>query len=130
MVPRGLTEDHEARIVCGMGAWLVDGPGFHVDVEVLETAARAMGEIASDQNASELAELCDGDAQAIGSDVMCEALVSFCETMSQSIDYLVDKAEDTGEGLREAAQTYREVDRAAMQQLGGDPAAAAMDEQF
>lgn len=108
----------------------MDGPGFHVDVEILETAARAMGEIAADQNASELAELCDGDAQAIGSDVMCEALVSFCETISQGIDYLVDKAEDTGEGLREAARTYREADHAAMQHLGGDPAAAAVDEHF
>ncbi|MBQ0928700.1 hypothetical protein [Saccharopolyspora endophytica] len=129
-MPRGLVEDHETWFVWCLGAWLLDGPGFHVDVEILETAARAMGEIAADQNASELAELCDGNAQTIGSDVMCEALVSFCETMSEGIDYLVDKAEDTGEGLSEAARTYREADHAAMQHLGGDPAAAAMDEHF
>lgn len=89
-----------------------------------------MGEIAADQDASGLAELCDGDAQTIGSDVMCEALVSFCETVSEGIDYLVDKTEDTGQGLSEAAQTYREADHAAMQNLGGDPAAVAMDEHF
>ena len=108
----------------------MDGQGFHVDIEVLEAASRAMGEIAAAQDAAELAELCEGDAQTVGNDVMCDALVSFCETISQGIDYLVDKTDDTGEGLREAAQTYRETDSAAMQHLAGDPAAAAMDEHF
>jgi hypothetical protein len=108
----------------------LDGRGFHVDIEVLETAAKAMREIAADQNASELSELCDGDAQTIGNDTMYEALVAFCEQMSAGVDYLVDKAEDTGEGLREAARTYREADQAAVEHLAGDPAAAAMDELF
>lgn len=108
----------------------MDGHGFRVDIDVLETAARAIGEIAADQNASELAELCDGDAQTIGNDVMNEALVSFCEQASKGIDYLMTKAENIGEGLRQAAQTYREADSAAMEHLAGDPAAAAMDEHF
>lgn len=108
----------------------MDGPGFHVDVDILETAARAMQKIAADQKAAELAELCDGDAQTVGDDALCDALVAFCEKASAGIDYLVDKADDTGEGVREAAQTYRETDRAAMGHLAGDPAAAAMDEHF
>ena len=109
----------------------MDGNGFHVDIGVLESAAKAMGEISDKQDRSELADVCDeADEQTVGSDTMYDALVSFCETTSEGIDYLVDKAEDTREGLSEVAQNYREVERAAIADLRGDPAAEAADDTF
>lgn len=109
----------------------MDGTGFHVDIGVLESAAKAMGEISDKQDRSELADLCDEeDEQTVGSDTMYDALVSFCETTSEGIDYLVDKADNTREGLVEVAQNYREVERAAVADLQGDPAAETADDSF
>lgn len=108
----------------------LDGQGFHVEIERLEAASRAMGAIADKQAASELEDLCGGDAQAVGSDVMCDALVSYCEKMSEGIDHLVDKAEDVRDGLTEAARIYREAERANTGRLTSDPAAQAMGDAF
>lgn len=108
----------------------LDGKGFHVDIDMLESAAKAMGEITAKQDKSKIADLWGGDAQGVGSDVLYEALVSFCKTMSEGVDYLVDKAEDTRKGLSEAARTYREADHAAKAHLDADPAVEAVNDVF
>ncbi|RJQ84433.1 hypothetical protein [Amycolatopsis panacis] len=105
----------------------LDGPGFHVEVEVLEEASKAMGEITKKQEAFELRGLCGEEAE-VGSTVMREALMNFCIRLSESMDVLCSKAEDMRTGLNIASRLYREADQSAKQGLTADPAVAAMDD--
>ena len=102
----------------------MDGAGFHVELDVLEEAARRMHEVVTDQDGRELREVC-GDAQQYGHQGVHAELAEFCNAWSVGVDALCDRARTMGADLREVAQTYRDIDQEAAQALNHDPSVAA-----
>ncbi len=98
----------------------MDGPGFHVDVDVLESASTSMGEILHDQDSFELRGLC-GDSPLYGHDGVHGALAEFCGRWSIGLDALADRAGDLGDLLGTAAKAYRAVEHDNTAALKGDP---------
>jgi uncharacterized protein YukE len=105
----------------------MDGPGFHVDVPVLDEAARGLVESVDDQSRSRLADV-PGGAGAYGDGDLHAAFTDFCDRWSDGLDILVEDARAIGDGLRRAADAYRATDAAAAARLSGDPAAAVIDD--
>jgi hypothetical protein len=66
----------------------VDGPSFHVDVDVLASASKSMGDIVHDQDSFELRELC-GEPSLYGHDGVHDALAELCGRWSVGLDALV-----------------------------------------
>lgn len=104
----------------------MDGPGFHVDVDVLDTAAKSMHDIVADQDNSELRRLCGGP-EMYGHDAVHAEFSGFCQAWSVGLDALCDRARWMGDELGNCARTYREVDQAAAQKLTDDPALQVVD---
>lgn len=104
----------------------MDGPGFHVEIDVLEAASRSMDEIVADQDNAELRDLCGGQA-VYGHEWVHAEFAEFCAAWSVGLDALCDRARNMGYELGEAARTYREVDDEAARQLTEDPAADVVD---
>ncbi|WP_246258073.1 hypothetical protein [Amycolatopsis anabasis] len=105
----------------------LDGSGFHVEIEVLEGAAKAMGEITAKQDNFDLRGLC-GEESEVGHATMHAALGNFCGKLSESMGILSDKAEDMRGGLETAARIYREHEHDTKQSLTADPAVEAMED--
>ncbi|GAA4546390.1 hypothetical protein [Amycolatopsis samaneae] len=104
----------------------LDGPGFHVEIELLETASRNMAQIVHDQDGFELRGLC-GESEIYGHEGVHSGLAEFCGRWSVGLDALADRAERMGDKLGEAAKAYRGVDQANAGSLKGDPAIDAVD---
>jgi hypothetical protein len=104
----------------------LDGPGFHVEIDVLEAAAKSMSEIVADQDNAELRGLCGG-AELYGNEGVHTELAEFCKAWSVGLDALGDRARSMGDKLKDAAATYREVDQAAAHGLSKDPGVRAVD---
>lgn len=104
----------------------MDGPGFHVDVDVLDTAAKSMHDIVADQDNSELRRLCGGP-EMYGYDAVYAEFSGFCQAWSVGLDALCDRAQWMGDELGNCARTYRDVDQAAAQKLTDDPALQIVD---
>ncbi|WP_246258234.1 hypothetical protein [Amycolatopsis anabasis] len=104
----------------------LDGPGFHVEIEVLETASKNMSDIARDQDSFELRELC-GDPALYGHDGVHAALAEFCGGWSVGLDALSDRAQRMGDSLGAAAKAYREAERTRKDALTTDPGVEAVD---
>lgn len=98
----------------------MDGNGFHVEIELLETASRNMDELVAGQDNSELSEL-PGDSQSYGHSDLFAALTEFCDRWSVGLDALCDRATEMGYSLGEAAKAYREADQAGADALSVDP---------
>ncbi|KFZ80823.1 hypothetical protein ED92_10860 [Amycolatopsis sp. MJM2582] len=98
----------------------MDGPGFHVELEVLESASKGMGEVVSDQEGFELRGLC-GEPRLYGHDGVHAALAEFCGRWSVGLDALADRARDLGGLLGAAAKAYREVEHTNLAALKTDP---------
>ncbi|MEU3623492.1 hypothetical protein BS329_27640 [Amycolatopsis coloradensis] len=98
----------------------MDGPGFHVEIEVLEGASKSMGEIVHDQDSFELRGLC-GDNQMYGHSGVHDALAEFCGRWSVGLDALSDRARNLGDLLGKAAKAYREVENTNLDALKVDP---------
>ena len=104
----------------------MDGAGFHVELDVLEQAARRMHEVVTDQDGRELRDVCGG-AQQYGHAGLHAELAEFCNAWSVGVDALCDRARTMGSELREVAQTYREIDQEAARTLNQDPGVAATE---
>ncbi len=98
----------------------MDGPGFHVEIDVLESASKSMGEIVHDQDSFELRGLC-GDPPLYGHDGVHGALAELCGRWSVGLDALSDRAGDLGDLLGEAAKAYRAVEHGHTDVLKTDP---------
>ncbi|GHG33364.1 MULTISPECIES: hypothetical protein [Amycolatopsis] len=104
----------------------LDGPGFHVEIELLEAASKNMAQIVRDQDGFELRGLC-GEAEIYGHQGVHSGLAEFCGRWSVGLDALADRAERMGDTLGEAAKVYRGVDEANAESLKEDPAVDAVD---
>jgi hypothetical protein len=98
----------------------VDGPGFHVEVDVLESASTSMGEIVHDENSFQLRGLC-GEPPLYGHDGVHGALAEFCGRWSVGLDALADRAGDLGDLLGKAAKAYRAAEHSNIAALKDDP---------
>jgi hypothetical protein len=104
----------------------MDGAGFHVELDVLEEAARRMQDIVADQDGRELREVCGG-AQQYGHEGVHAELAEFCNAWSVGVDAVCDRARTMGAELREVAQAYREIDQEAARTLNHDPGVEATE---
>ena len=98
----------------------MDGPGFHVEIDALESASTSMAEIVHDQNSFALRGLC-GEPPLYGHDGVHSALGEFCGRWSVGLDALSDRAGDLGDLLGKAAKAYRAVERDNTAALKEDP---------
>lgn len=103
----------------------MDGPGFHVEIEVLEGASKNMSQIVHDQEGFELRGLC-GEPPLYGHGGVHAALSEFCGSWSVGFDALSDRASDLGALLGKAAQAYRGVEHDNVSALKTDPGVAAI----
>jgi len=112
--------------VAGRVLFVVDGAGFHADVQVIEEAASGIAESVRDQDSFELRGLC-GEPELYGHTPLRNALMDFCVRWSGGLDALTDDAGTIADSLARVARAYRAVDSVAAQTLGADPAKQAVD---
>ncbi|MFF5079443.1 hypothetical protein ACFY36_20490 [Actinoplanes sp. NPDC000266] len=105
----------------------MDGLGFHVEVEVLESASAGIRQSVADQRDSALENL-DGAAGAYGHAGLHRAMENFCDRWNEGLDILVEDAEAIGKILDEAARAYRSADAASAGRLTTDPAEGVVDD--
>jgi hypothetical protein len=105
---------------------VVDGPGFHVDVDKVDEAANGIHQSVQDQNNFELRGLC-GDTELYGHPPLHDALMDFSVRWSDGLDVLTDDAGQIGDALSRVSTAYRAVDGAAVNSLPGDPGAGTVD---
>ncbi|MDT8910037.1 hypothetical protein [Amycolatopsis sp. PS_44_ISF1] len=103
----------------------VNGPGFDVDVDVLDNAGKGINQSVHDQETFALRGLC-GDAELYGHAGVHSALADFCARWSTGLNTLTDDAGVIGDCLTHAADAYRGIDEAAAQHLPADPGTAAI----
>jgi hypothetical protein len=104
----------------------LDGPGFHVEIDALDSAARGITQSVRDQDAFELRGLC-GDVTLYGHAGVHDVLMDFCVSWSDGLDVLTDDADAIGDSLTRVANTYRSVDEAAARAMTADPGMAGID---
>ena len=104
----------------------MDGPGFHVEPDVLDDAARGMAETVADQDVAGLEALA-GPPERYGHEAVHAAMTVFCAAWTVGVDALCDRARRNGTSLREVALAYRDADAHAAVALAGDPGAAVVE---
>lgn len=104
----------------------LDGPGFYVEIDALENAARGIAQTVHDQDSFELGELC-GDIALYGHAGVHDGLMEFCVFWSGGLDVLTDDADAIGDSLTRVANTYRSVDGTAARAMTIDPGKAVVD---
>jgi hypothetical protein len=104
----------------------LDGPGFHVEVDALDVAAKGITQTVHDQDAFKLSRLY-GDATLYNHAGLHDALSEFCQRWSDSLEALTDDADAIGEGLTRVANVYRSVDATAARAMTDDPGLAGLD---
>lgn len=104
----------------------LNGQGFHVEVDVLDTAATGIKQSVQDQDNFELRGLC-GETDQYGHAPLRDAFMDFCTRWSEGLDSLTDEGEAIGETLSKVADAYRTVDENAAQSLPADPGLEAAD---
>jgi hypothetical protein len=109
------------------GLTVVDGPGFHVNVDKVAKAGSGISQAVKDQDNFELRGLC-GDSDLYGHQGLHDALMDFCVRWSDGLDVLTDDAGAIGDALTKAADAYRGIDDATARTLGGDPGQGAVDD--
>jgi hypothetical protein len=105
----------------------MDGPGFHVEIGVLESAAAGIRQSVADQRGSALEDL-DGRTASYGHDGLHAAMETFCDRWNEGLDILIGDADAIGDILRTAAGAYREADATAAGRLTTDPGVQAVDD--
>ncbi|SEP21300.1 hypothetical protein [Amycolatopsis saalfeldensis] len=103
----------------------MDGPGFHVDVGVLEAASKNMKDLWHGQDDFELRGLC-GEPELYGHGGVHDALADFCGQWSVGLDALCDRANGLADTLGKAAQAYRAVEHGNTAALKVDPGTDAV----
>jgi hypothetical protein len=104
----------------------MDGPGFHVEINVLESAAAGIRQSVADQG-SALEDL-DGGSATYGHDGVHGAMETFCDRWNEGLDILIKDADAIGDILGKVAQAYRDADAAAAGRLTTDPGVQVVDE--
>ncbi|WP_245783198.1 hypothetical protein [Amycolatopsis sacchari] len=105
----------------------LDGPGFHVDIDAVDQAARGITGSVQDQDNFELRGLC-GEPELYGHEALHDALMDFCVKWSDGLDVLTDDAGAIGETLTKAVRAYQAIDEATARTLAGDPATGAVED--
>lgn len=105
---------------------VLDGAGWHVDVDKIDEAAKGIRGSVRDQDNFELRGLC-GDADLYGHSGVHDALMDFCVRWSDGLDTLTGDAGTVGDALARVSQAYRTVDEAAAGSMPRDPGAGAVD---
>lgn len=106
---------------------VLDGPGFHVDLDKVDEAARGIHDSVKDQDSFELRGLC-GDAELYGHSGVHDALMDFCVRWSDGLDTLTKDAGTIGDAPSKVSQAYRAVDDASARSLPNDPGLGAVDD--
>ena len=105
----------------------MDGPGFHVEIGVLDAAAAGIRQSVADQKGTALEDV-DGGSATYGHEGVHHAMETFCARWNEGLDILIKDAGAIGDILTKAAQAYREVDAAAAARLTTDPAEQVVDD--
>jgi|SRR5690242_6562949 len=105
----------------------MDGPQFHVEINVLESAADGIRQSVADQKGSALEDL-NGGSATYGHDGVHRAMATFCDRWNDGLDILIKDADAIGDILGKAAQAYRDADAAAAGRLTTDPGVQAVDD--
>ena len=105
----------------------MDGPGFHVEIGVLEAAAHGIIRSVAEQHTLELKRV-DGPEAMYGHAGLHAAMEKFCDRWNTGLGMLFEDAQEIGDILAEAAQSYRDADAAAAGRLTGDPAERVVDD--
>ncbi|NMO52073.1 hypothetical protein HH310_12800 [Actinoplanes sp. TBRC 11911] len=105
----------------------MDGPGFHVEVDVLEAAATGIAQSVADQRESALDEL-DREEATYGHAGVHQEMENLCRRWGDGLDILVKDADAIAEILTAAATAYREADASAAGRLTSDPAERVVDD--
>jgi hypothetical protein len=118
---------NEPALSVAKGEQLVlDGPGFHVDVDKVDEAARGIHDSVQDQHNFELRGLC-GDPDLYGHAGIHDALMDVCVRWSDGLDILTEDAGTIGDALSKVSQAYRAVDESTARSLPNDPGVGAVD---
>ncbi|WP_132428473.1 hypothetical protein [Pseudonocardia endophytica] len=104
----------------------MDGPGFHVEPDVLDEAARGMAEVVAEQDGAGLDALA-GPPERYGHDAVHATMAEFCGAWTIGIDALCDRARRNGTSLSEVATAYRDADAHVARALTGDPGAPVVE---
>lgn len=104
----------------------MDGRGWHVETEALETGANGVSRSVHDQESFELRGLCGG-TELYGHAGVHDALADFCVRWSDGLDLLTEDAREISGTLTRVAQAYRDADEEAARALP-DPALDAVDD--
>lgn len=105
---------------------VLDGQGWHVDVDKIDEAANGIHDSVQDQNNFELRGLC-GDSDLYGHSGVHDSLMDFCVRWSDGLDTLTYDASKIGDALSRVSTAYRTVDEAAARSMPSDPGAGAVD---
>lgn len=105
---------------------MVEGPGFRVEVDAVDEAARGVTQSVQDQDNFELRGLC-GEAGLYGHAGVHEALMDFAVRWSDGLDTLTRDAAAVGDALSRAVQAYRSIEEASVRSLPGDPGLGAVE---
>jgi hypothetical protein len=114
------------RAVFERAVSVVDGPGFHVDVDKVTEAGNGISRSVTDQQGFQLRGLC-GDAELYGHQGVHDGLMDFCARWSDGLDILTDDADKIGATLTRAANAYRGIDAASARTLRTDPGQQAVE---
>ncbi|WP_336158618.1 hypothetical protein [Amycolatopsis sp. VC5-11] len=106
---------------------VVDGPGFHIDVDKVAEAGSGISRSVTDQQGFQLRGLC-GDVELYGHQGVHDGLMDFCTRWSDGLDILTDDADKIGATLTRAANAYRGIDDATARTLRTDPGQQAVND--
>jgi hypothetical protein len=104
----------------------MDGPGFHVEIDTLESASAGIEESVADQKGLALSHL-DGAESVYGHDRLHKSMENFCARWSDGIDILTNDAKAIGDVLGKVALAYQAADQAATGRLTTDPGKQVVD---
>jgi hypothetical protein len=105
----------------------MDGPGFHVEIGTLKSAAAGIEESVADQKKAALSHL-DRAQGVYGHDRLHTSMENFCDRWSDGIDILTEDAKAIGDILDKVAEAYRTADQAAAGGLTTDPGRPVVDD--
>ncbi|WP_245617364.1 hypothetical protein [Amycolatopsis taiwanensis] len=106
---------------------VMDGPGWHADVDKIDEAANGIQQSVQDQDNFELRGLC-GEPELYGHTPLHDALMDFSVRWSDGLDTLTGDAREIGDALSRVSKAYRAVNEATARSLPTDPGLGAVDD--
>ncbi len=98
---------------------------FSADIEALETAARSIGQVLEDKWAFDIEDFLPS-AEAVGSDVVWEAISEFSDRWETGINAMADDVESISGALSAVAANYRAFEESRDKALARIEAAVAV----